>query len=118
MSCRLRDFIKNISACKTQAEERAYVAKESALIRTAFREGNLQQRHRNIAKLLFIQMLGYPTHFTQIDCVKLVASQKFNEKKVGYLGITQLFDEESDVLMLSTNSIENDINVGNRYITY
>jgi hypothetical protein len=36
------------------------IAKEAALIRTAIKEEQDQYRHRNVAKLLFIHMLGYP----------------------------------------------------------
>lgn len=37
MSVKLRDLIRNVRSCKTAAEERAIVAKECALIRTAFK---------------------------------------------------------------------------------
>lgn len=60
MSMRLRELIRAVRACKTAAEERAVIAKESALIRTAIKEEQDQYRHRNVAKLLFIHMLGYP----------------------------------------------------------
>jgi hypothetical protein len=43
---------------KTAQEERAVIAKECALIRTAFKDNLLAVRHRNVAKLLFIHMLG------------------------------------------------------------
>lgn len=42
-------------------------------------------RHRNVAKLLYMHMLGYPTHFGQMECIKLLASSKFAEKRIGYL---------------------------------
>jgi AP-1 complex subunit gamma-1 len=58
MSLRLRDLIRQVRACKTAAEERAVIAKESAMIRTAIREEQEQYRHRNVAKLLFMKMLG------------------------------------------------------------
>ena len=58
MSLRLRDLIRQVRACKTAAEERAVIAKESAMIRTAIREEQEQYRHRNVAKLLFMHMLG------------------------------------------------------------
>ena len=38
MSIKLRELIRAVRACKTAAEERATIAKECALIRTAFKE--------------------------------------------------------------------------------
>jgi len=116
MSIKLRELIRSIRACKTAAEERAVIARECALIRTAFKEDDNQFRHRNVAKLLFIHMMGYPTHFGQMECLKLIASNKFPEKRVGYLGLTQLLDENTEVLMLVTNSIKNDMGHDNQYV--
>ena len=58
MAMKLRDLIRKVRACKTAAEERAVIAKESAMIRTAIREEQVHFRHRNVAKLLFMHMLG------------------------------------------------------------
>jgi AP-1 complex subunit gamma-1 len=71
MSIKLRDLIRQVRACKTAAEERSVIAKESAMIRTAIREEQEQFRHRNVAKLLFMNMLGYPTHFGQLGKSRL-----------------------------------------------
>jgi len=116
MSLKLRDLIRKVRACKTAAEERAVIAKESAMIRTAIREEQEHFRHRNVAKLLFMHMLGYPTHFGQLECLKLIASPHFPEKRIGYLGMMLLLSEEADVLMLSTNSLKNDLNARNKFI--
>jgi len=113
---KLRDLIRKVRACKTAAEERAVIAKESAMIRTAIREEQEHYRHRNVAKLLFMHMLGYPTHFGQLECMKLIASPHFPEKRIGYLGMMLLLSEEADVLMLSTNSLKNDMNAQNKFI--
>jgi AP-1 complex subunit gamma-1 len=67
----LKDLIKSIRSCKTAADERAVIARESAAIRTSFKEENVETRAINIAKLLYIHMLGYPAHFGQIECLKL-----------------------------------------------
>jgi hypothetical protein len=58
MAMKLRDLIRKVRACKTAAEERAVIAKESAMIRTAIREEQEHYRHRNVAKLLYMHMLG------------------------------------------------------------
>uniref|UniRef100_H3G6T5 AP-1 complex subunit gamma n=1 Tax=Phytophthora ramorum TaxID=164328 RepID=H3G6T5_PHYRM len=116
MSQKLRDLIRGVRACKTAAEERAVIAKESALIRTAFKDQEKQYRHRNVAKLLFIHMLGYPSHFGQMECVKLIASPYFAEKRMGYLGLILLLTDQEDVLTLVTNSVKNDLNNQNHFI--
>jgi hypothetical protein len=61
---RLRDLIRQIRAARTAAEERAVINKECAYIRSTFREEDSVWRCRNIAKLLYIHMLGYVTLIT------------------------------------------------------
>ncbi|XP_066332823.1 AP-1 complex subunit gamma-2-like isoform X3 [Miscanthus floridulus] len=112
----LREMIRAIRACKTAAEERAVVRRECAAIRTAISENEPELRHRNMAKLMFIHMLGYPTHFAQMECLKLIAAAGYPEKRVGYLGLMLLLDERQEVLMLVTNSLKQDLNHTNQFI--
>ncbi len=80
-------------------------------------EKECDHRNRNIAKLLFFNLLGYPTHFGQVECIKLVASPNFTEKRIGYLGLSQLMDESTDILMMVTNQIKKDLNEkGNNFV--
>ncbi|KAJ3029593.1 UNVERIFIED_CONTAM: clathrin associated protein complex large subunit [Siphonaria sp. JEL0065] len=114
---KLKDLIKAIRAAKTMADERAVIAKESAFIRTAIKEETVETRYYNVQKLLYIHMLGYPAHFGQIECLKLVASPKYTDKRLGYLGIMLLMDETQETLTLVTNCIQNDINNANVFIS-
>eukprot|EP00727_Mastigamoeba_balamuthi_P008566 m51a1_g4331 Adaptor protein complex 1 (AP-1), gamma subunit (843) ;mRNA; r:139003-142008 len=115
MSQKLRDLIKQVRSCKTAAEERAIIAKECAAIRSTFNDDSAN-RHRNIAKLLYIHMLGYPTHFGQMECVKLIVSPYYSDKRIGYLGLMILLDETQEVLTLVTNTLQNDLNHTNQFI--
>lgn len=116
MSIKLRELIKAVRQCKTAAEERNVIAKESAALRNAFKEQDSSHRERNVAKLMYIHMLGYPTHFGQMECLKLIASPHYPEKRVGYLALMLLLDERHEVLMLVTNSIKNDLADKNQYV--
>ncbi|EMS59884.1 AP-1 complex subunit gamma-2 [Triticum urartu] len=113
---RLRDMIRAIRASKTAAEERAVVRRECAAIRAAISGDGQDLRHRNMAKLMFIHMLGYPTHFGQMECLKLIAAVGYPEKRIGYLGLMLLLDERQEVLMLVTNSLKQDLNHSNQFI--
>lgn len=100
------------------ADERAVIQKESAAIRTSFREDYSDQsiRKQNVAKLLYLFTLGERTHFGQVECLKLLASSKFSDKRLGYLGTMLLLDENQQVLTLVTNSLANDLNHPNQNV--
>jgi len=65
---------------------------------------------------LFFNLLGYQTAFGQVECIKLVSAPSYTEKRIGYLGISQLLDESSDILMMVTNSIKKDLNAKETYV--
>ncbi|XP_020753001.2 AP-1 complex subunit gamma-like 2 isoform X2 [Odocoileus virginianus] len=111
-SLKLQELIQEIREAKTQAQEREVIQKECAHIRASFRDGDPLHSHRQLAKLLYAHMLGYPAHFGQMECLKLIASPRFTDKRVGYLGAMLLLDERQDAHLLITNSIKNDLSQG------
>ncbi|KAF5670186.1 putative gamma-adaptin precursor [Fusarium denticulatum] len=104
----LKQFIRNVRAAKTIADERAVIQKESAAIRASFREESHDPniRRNNVAKLLYLFTLGERTHFGQIECLKLLASPRFADKRLGHLATSLLLDENQEVLTLVTNSLK------------
>jgi AP-1 complex subunit gamma-1 len=104
----VKQFIRNVRAAKTIADERAVIQKESAAIRASFKEESRdhQIRRNNVAKLLYLFTLGERTHFGQIECVKLLASPRYADKRLGHLATSLLLDENQEVLTLVTNSLK------------
>uniref|UniRef100_A0A6Q2Y4F8 AP-1 complex subunit gamma n=1 Tax=Esox lucius TaxID=8010 RepID=A0A6Q2Y4F8_ESOLU len=115
-SVRLQEMIRVIRGARTQGEERGVIQRECAAIRAQFRQADNGTRSHNLAKLLYVHMLGYPAHFGQMECVRLIASPRYNEKRVGYLGAMMLLDEKQDASLLITNSIKNDLSHNSQYV--
>lgn len=114
----LRSFIKSVRKAKTIADERLAVRKELAAIRTAFRDAQLDNNSRriNISKLVYLYIIGEKTHFGQVECLKLLASPRFADKRLGYLATLLLLDENHEVLTLLTNLLDNDMQHPNAFI--
>lgn len=53
----LKELIRSVRNCKTAQEERTVIAKECAAIRKSLAEQS-PYRARNVAKLMYIHMLG------------------------------------------------------------
>ena len=114
---RLRDLIRDVRACRSSAAERKVIQTECARIRSTFKEKvDAGLRPRCIAKLLYVSMLGYPTHFGQVEVLKLCASPKFLDKRIGYLGLMVLLDETQEVLRMVTNSLKKDLKHKSPYV--
>jgi len=64
----LKELITGFRECKTRADERSLILREKAIIQNSFKE----KKHkpfllRNMAKLIWINMLGYDTEFGQVS---------------------------------------------------
>lgn len=119
MGSSLKSFIKDVRNAKTLSDERTIITKQSAKIRTKLRDDHLSssKKRENIQKLLYLYILGEPTHFAQVECINLIASDQFVDKRLGYLSTSLLLDESQDLLTLLTNLLNNDLNhPNNKYI--
>ncbi|XP_077470890.1 AP-1 complex subunit gamma-like 2 isoform X1 [Stigmatopora argus] len=112
----LQEMIRAIRSARTQCEERGVIQRECAAIRAQFRHSDNDGRSHNLAKLLYVHMLGYPAHFGQMECVRMIASPRYSEKRVGYLGAMMLLDEKQDASLLITNSIKNDLSHSSQFV--
>jgi AP-1 complex subunit gamma-1 len=79
------------------------VSEECSKIREIIKNGETDTR--DIAKLLYIQMLGYNVDYGIMECIKFTASPSYNQKKIGYLGLTQMINESEPMLVMLINTM-------------
>jgi AP-1 complex subunit gamma-1 len=51
-----------------------------------------------------------------MECLNLISRDSFFEKRIGYLGITLLFSEKSEILMMATHRMRTDMECTNHYV--
>ncbi|KAI8803401.1 Adaptor protein complex AP-2 alpha subunit [Cladochytrium replicatum] len=111
----LNVFIADLRNCRARELEEKRIQKELANIRSKFRDAGLNgyQKKKYVAKLLYMYILGWQVDFGHLEAVNLIASNKYSEKQIGYLAVTLLLTENSDLLRLVVNSIRKDLEDNN-----
>ncbi|BFU19381.1 adaptor protein family protein [Entamoeba histolytica HM-1:IMSS-B] len=113
-SIKLRELIERVKACKTIEEEKILITRECADIRSTMPEN--QYKTRNVMKLIYLDLLGYNTQFAQIECLALISSHEFQTKRIGYLALGLLLDENQETLTLIINHLQKDLESDNQNI--
>ena len=111
-------FIKQVKNASSAEEDRVLIANESSAIRNDLAQSVPETLCENLKKLIFIYLLGYPCYFGQMASIELINMTGYEEKRIGYLAMNLLISESSDLLLLTVNSIKNDIANSNPFFSF
>ncbi|KAF8215817.1 adaptin N terminal region-domain-containing protein [Mycena galopus ATCC 62051] len=90
-------------------DESKFIAKAVDEIRKEIKGDDMELKAGAVLKLTYLDMLGYDMSWASFHVVEVMSSPKFHLKSVGYLAAVQSFDQETDVLMLTTNLLKKDM---------
>ena len=68
----------------------------------------------NKKKVIFSYDLGYSCYFGQLENIQWVIMVEYEEKRLGYLVLSLLINESSELMNLNTNTIKNEISHSDR----
>lgn len=57
-------------------------------------------------KLVYLEMVGHDMSWASFHVLEVMSSQKYHQKRVGYLAAVQSFRPDTDVLMMATNLLK------------
>ncbi|KAF7307227.1 AP-3 complex subunit delta [Mycena indigotica] len=103
----LQDLIRGLRANKK--DESQFIAKAVDEIRKEIKGDDMELKAGAVLKLTYLDMLGYDMKWASFHVVEVMSSPRFHLKSVGYLAAVQSFDQETDVLMLTTNLLKKDL---------
>ncbi|KRY18379.1 AP-3 complex subunit delta-1, partial [Trichinella patagoniensis] len=104
----LSDMIRGIR--NSRENETKYIAQCMDEIKIELKNENIAVKANAVAKLTYLQMLGYDISWAAFNIIEVMSAQKFTYKRIGYLAASQVFNENTEVLMLTTNLVKKDIN--------
>ncbi|KAJ7597757.1 adaptin N terminal region-domain-containing protein [Mycena floridula] len=103
----LQDLVRGLRANKK--DEAKFIAKAVDEIRREIKTEDMELKAGAVLKLTYLDMLGYDMGWASFHIVEVMSSPKFHLKSVGYLAAIQSFDQDTDVLMLTTNLLKKDL---------
>ncbi|KAF9011132.1 Ap3d1 protein [Cyathus striatus] len=103
----LQDLIRGLRANKK--DESKFIAKAVEEIRHEIKSDEMELKAAAVLKLTYLDMLGYDMSWASFHVVEVMSSTKVHLKTVGYLAAAQSFDQDTDVLMLTTNLLKKDL---------
>lgn len=109
----LTDLVRGIRNNKDN--EARYIAQCLEEIKLELRQDNMNVKTNAVAKLTYIQMMGYDISWAGFNIIEVMSSVKFTSKRVGYLAASQCFHPDSELIMLTTNMIRKDLNSQTQY---
>ncbi|KAM7287817.1 AP-3 complex subunit delta-1 isoform X2 [Ixodes scapularis] len=109
----LTDLVRGIR--NNKENEPKYISQCMDEIKEELRQENMSVKANAVAKLAYLQMLGYDISWAAFNIIEVMSSTKFTFKRIGYLAASQSFHEGTDVLMLTTNMIRKDLNSQGMY---
>ncbi|KAG9509886.1 AP-3 complex subunit delta, partial [Fragariocoptes setiger] len=109
----LTDLVRGIRNNKDN--EAAYIAQSIEEIKEELKMPNINAKANAVAKLTYLQMIGYDISWAAFNIIEVMSSNKFTHKRIGYLASSQCFRLNTDVLMLTINMIRRDLCSRNMY---
>ncbi|OCH95738.1 Adaptor protein complex AP-3 delta subunit, partial [Obba rivulosa] len=103
----LQDLIRGLRANKK--DESKFISQAIDEIRQEVRSKDMELKAGAVLKLTYLDMLGYDMGWASFHIVEVMSSPRIHLKSVGYLAASQSFQQNTDVLMLTTNLLKKDL---------
>lgn len=103
----LYDLIRGMRNHK--GNEKGYIQNCLKECRAEIRTQDLDLKATALLKLVYLEMFGHDMSWASFHVLEVMASPKYHQKRVGYLGAIQSFRPDTEVLMLATNLLKKDV---------
>ncbi|ODQ78080.1 hypothetical protein BABINDRAFT_163105 [Babjeviella inositovora NRRL Y-12698] len=104
----LTDLIKGMRAAKPD-QLSAFLDHAAKECKEELRATDIETKATAVLKLAYLEMYGYDMAWANFQVLEVMASAKFQQKRIGYLAAMQTFKDDTDILILATNQLKKDL---------
>ncbi|CAK7349697.1 unnamed protein product [Dovyalis caffra] len=110
----LDDIIKGLR--HQQTTESTFISKVIEEIRRETKSTDLQTKSTALQKLTYLNSIHFvDMSWASFHAIECISSPTFSHKKIGYLAISQSFNESTPVILLISNQLRKDLKSGNEF---
>ncbi|KAL0226879.1 hypothetical protein P9112_014203 [Eukaryota sp. TZLM1-RC] len=102
----LNDIVKGLRAAK--GNESQFISDAILEIKEEVK-GNSSAKVNAIRKLCYLQMFGSNINWAAFTAIEVAALPQFAPKRIGYLTISQSFNDETEAIIMATNQFKKDL---------
>jgi AP-3 complex subunit delta len=103
----LTDIVKGIRASKRDTA--LFISQCIAEIKQEINSTDLYVKANALNKLTFLQSMGYSMSWASFASIEVMSSPRFAHKRIGYLAACQGFNQNTDVILLTTNLLQKEL---------
>src|ERR1700761_3575581 len=103
----LYDLIRGLRHHK--GDERRYIEESIRECRKEIKGQDMNLKATALLKLTYLEMFGHDMSWASFNVLEVMSSQKYLQKRVGYLAAVQSFRPDTEVLMLAENLLKKDL---------
>lgn len=92
-----------------KGDEDKYIQDSIRECRKEVKSQDMDQKATALLKLIYLEMFGHDMSWASFNVLEVMSSTKYPQKRVGYLGATQTFRPDTDVLVLAENLLKKDL---------
>ncbi|GAB7359476.1 hypothetical protein MBLNU230_g6122t1 [Neophaeotheca triangularis] len=100
-------LIRGLRANK--GREREYIQECLRECRKEVKSQDMDLKATALLKLVYLEMFGHDMSWASFNVLEVMSSQKYLQKRVGYLAAVQSFRPDTEVLMLAENLLKKDL---------
>lgn len=113
----LNDLIRNYLNAKANGTEEQYMVNIISSIQEEARTYTNEENANTVQQMVFINMLGYDTTWGDFTVLEVMTLEDYSAKRIAYTAAAQMWNSNSDVVLMATNRIQRDLTSVNTLLT-